>query len=122
MRRSMTEGSGRRRTPPWARPSIGRAHALSGFVVGLSLLVGCTDDSVTFDERDPFDPPPGATFGFLGYSAGDAGTGMTVCGNCHVGTDAAWAATDHAGAWETLRESGHAQSFCEGCHLSLIHI
>lgn len=116
MRRTMTDGSGRRRTPRGARPVTGRALALSGFVAGLSLLVGCTDDSVTFDERDPFDPPPGATLGFLGYSAGDAEAGMTVCGNCHVGTDAAWAGTAHAGAWETLEESGHAQAFCEGCH------
>jgi len=89
---------------------------LIGLAGGLLLLGGCTDDSVTFRDRDPFGPPPGASAGFLGYSSGDSEDGTTVCGNCHIGTDAAWATTAHAGAWETLVESGQAQSFCEGCH------
>lgn len=101
MRRPMTEVAGIR---------------LVGLAGGLLLLGGCTDDSVTFRDRDPFAPPPGATAGFLGYSSGDAGTGTTLCGTCHVGTDADWSTTAHAGAWATLEGSGHAQALCEGCH------
>lgn len=88
-------------------------------VVGLAICwvaSSCTDDSIAFESRDPLQPPPGTAAGFLGYSSGSASSGMTVCGNCHVGTDAAWAGTAHAGAWQTLVESGHAQPSCEGCH------
>jgi predicted CXXCH cytochrome family protein len=89
---------------------------LAGLGAGLLLSGACTDDSVTFRDRDPASPPAGTTAGFLGYSSGSSDAGMTVCGNCHVGTDAAWSSTAHAGAWATLQESGQAQSFCEGCH------
>ncbi|NJD09588.1 MAG: hypothetical protein FIB01_03775 [Gemmatimonadetes bacterium] len=41
---------------------------------------------------------------------------MTACGNCHMGQQAAWVETAHAGAWETLQGSGQAAEVCEGCH------
>ena len=105
----MTGRAGRR-----IPPGVLRLVSLSACAVLAS--AGCTDDSVTYRDRDPFQPPPGAEAGFLGYASGDAASGQTVCGNCHVGTDADWAGTAHAGAWATLAESGHAQTFCEGCH------
>lgn len=115
MRRSMTDDAGRRNRSR-ARSLVERALPLAIGAIVLLTSAACTDDSVTFRDRDPFQPPPNTTAGFLGYSSGDAEAGKTVCGNCHVGTDADWSGTAHAGAWETLQESGHAQSVCEGCH------
>ncbi|MFW6089667.1 MAG: multiheme c-type cytochrome [Gemmatimonadota bacterium] len=100
--------------PGPARPPAARAGLVAAFV--FVALGGCTDDSVTFDDRDQATPPPGTSAGFLGYASGDSDAGLTVCGNCHVGTDADWSATAHAGAWATLEESGHAQDFCRECH------
>jgi hypothetical protein len=42
--------------------------------------------------------------------------GADTCLPCHPGTHADWSNTLHAGAWETLQESGGAQDFCIGCH------
>lgn len=45
------------------------------------------------------------------------------CAGCHgkasgssYDIDEAWSLTNHAGAWETLQSSGHAASYCFGCH------
>jgi len=57
---------------------------------------------------------PDASSGYLGYYT--ASERQTTCGNCHVGEQADWVQTKHAGAWETLQASGGAQTFCEGCH------
>jgi predicted CXXCH cytochrome family protein len=65
-------------------------------------------------ERQLYDPPPDATFGFLGYF--DVTDQVTTCGECHVGKAAGWATTGHASAWEDLQASGAAQAVCEGCH------
>lgn len=78
---------------------------------------GCDTDSkveTVFVERPFFEDPPEAARGFLGYDT--QADKMTVCGNCHVGQQAAWEATAHAGAFATLVASGHAQDFCENCH------
>jgi len=61
-----------------------------------------------------YNPPPDASSGYLGYYT--ASERQTTCGNCHVGEQADWVQTKHAGAWETLQASGGAQTFCEGCH------
>lgn len=78
------------------------------------LVSGCTDEKIVYRDREAFNPPPEEALGFLGYFA--ATDQQTTCGNCHVGQQAEWAGTRHAGAWATLQASGHAQAFCEGCH------
>jgi predicted CXXCH cytochrome family protein len=52
--------------------------------------------------------------GFLGYF--DVSEKQTTCGSCHVGKQAAWAETAHAGAYASLVNSGAEQDFCFGCH------
>jgi predicted CXXCH cytochrome family protein len=84
------------------------------FVGAVTVLAACTDTEVVFRDREIFNPPPDATFNFLGYFDRDAK--LTACGNCHVGQQAAWEQTGHADAWAGLQASGGAQVFCEGCH------
>src|SRR5919106_646514 len=75
---------------------------------------GCTDEKIVYRDREPFNPPPDATSGFLGYFT--AATKQTTCGNCHVGHQRDWKTSAHAGAWATLEGSGRRQAFCEACH------
>ncbi|MCL7973432.1 MAG: hypothetical protein M8835_02635 [marine benthic group bacterium] len=75
----------------------------------------CLDqESVYGDDRPASTVPPTASQGMIGYV--NAEQGLTVCGNCHAQPQAQWSGTKHAGAWEGLQESGHAQEFCESCH------
>jgi predicted CXXCH cytochrome family protein len=84
-------------------------------LVALALaLTGCVDEKIVYRDRELFETPPAGAAGFLGYSNAEAK--LTVCGNCHIGQQARWQETAHAGAWEGLEKSGHAQAFCEGCH------
>ncbi len=81
----------------------------------VTLLVdGCTTEKLVF--RDPFNPPPDAASGFLGYFT--TSTKQTTCGNCHVGQQRDWAQTGHAGAWELLQTSPFFDATCKGagCH------
>jgi hypothetical protein len=72
----------------------------------------CTD--TVYRDRPPFNPPPDAASGFLGYySAADQ---QTTCGNCHVDHQGNWSNHAHADAYATLANSGSAQAFCYGCH------
>ena len=80
----------------------------------LALLPACVDSEVVFQERPFFEDPPESAAGFLGYS--DAEAGRTVCGSCHVGREANWTHTAHAGAWETLAATDNPRAFCESCH------
>ncbi|HSG82569.1 MAG TPA: cytochrome c3 family protein [Gemmatimonadota bacterium] len=73
-------------------------------------VVGCSDDSTFADGT----VPPDTDAKYLGYAVRDAK--LTTCGNCHATFQAGWETTGHADAWEGLQGSGHAQSFCEGCH------
>lgn len=95
-----------------------QANLVSRVAVALVLavfaLAGCTDEKIVFRDREPFNPPPDAASGFLGYYT--ASTKQTTCGNCHVGHQADWVTSAHADAYATLANSGHAQSFCYGCH------
>ena len=91
---------------------------LSPFTAPLVLLTlfaatGCEED-VVYRDRVLFEDPPAAAGEFVGFTDIDANE--TVCGNCHVGQQSEWILTGHADAWETLEASGHAQTFCEGCH------
>lgn len=75
-------------------------------------LAACTD--VVYRDREPFNPPPDAASGFLGYYT--VQERQTTCGNCHVGQQIDWVKTKHANAWDDLQGSGEAQASCEGCH------
>ena len=61
----------------------------------LTLLAGCTDTNTVI--REPFNPPPDESTGFLGYFT--SSDQQTTCGNCHVLHQADWAQTAHAEAY-----------------------
>lgn len=88
--------------------------ALVRILTGFLLLSGCTSEKIVFRDRPPFNPPPDATNGFLGYF--DASTKQTTCGNCHVGHQGQWATSAHSDAFATLANSGGAKSYCYTCH------
>ncbi|HSJ10105.1 MAG TPA: cytochrome c3 family protein [Longimicrobiales bacterium] len=93
--------------------AIGRGLRRAFLPVFLLTLGGCEGD-VVFREPSPFEQPPAGAGDFLGYSSVE--TKRTVCGNCHVGKQAAWQQTAHASAFGSLAASGAAQAVCEGCH------
>ena len=82
----------------------------------LLFVVGCTKSEIVYRDRAPFNPAPDAASGMLGYY--DVGTKQTTCGNCHVGQQATWAETKHAGAYQTLADlpAAVAQASCYSCH------
>ena len=83
--------------------SRGRAPRVAAFAGVLALLlVGCSDEKIVF--REPFNPPPDANSGFLGYFT--ATDKQTTCGNCHVTHQATWQNTAHASAYEALAAIG----------------
>jgi predicted CXXCH cytochrome family protein len=77
-------------------------------------LTGCADETIVYRDRELFATPPAGAAGFLGYSK--EAEKVTVCGNCHIGHQARWQETAHAGAWVTLDTHASKQAFCEGCH------
>ena len=87
------------------------AHLVPAIAAAVA-LGACTD--IVYRDRVPFNPPPDAGSGFLGYFT--ASTKQTTCGNCHVGQQADWVQTLHANAWDTLQANAGAQPSCEGCH------
>ena len=92
----------------------GLAARVAAFTGVLTLLlVGCSDEKIVF--REPFNPPPDANSGFLGYFT--ATDKQTTCGNCHVTHQATWQNTAHASAYEALAAIGQqANSACTTCH------
>jgi predicted CXXCH cytochrome family protein len=90
------------------------AVVLAAFALG-----ACTTEKITYVTRSPFNPPPDASAGFLGYFT--VSTKQTTCGNCHVGHQTSWVATRHAHAWADLQASGHATAACNACH-SVSHL
>ena len=93
------------------------AHWVSLRRIGIAgllalLVLGCTDEEIVY--RDPVNPPPDATSGFLGYFT--SSDKSTTCGNCHIGHEADWVNTAHAGAYATLQANPGAQGFCYSCH------
>jgi hypothetical protein len=87
-----------------------RIYVLLGLIV--LVAAGCTD--TVYKDRPPFNPPPDANSGFLGYFT--ASEQQTTCGNCHVGQQADWIQTRHATAWATLQADPAAEASCEVCH------
>jgi predicted CXXCH cytochrome family protein len=93
--------------------SSGRWARIAPILGSLALLlVGCTDEKIVF--REPFNPPPDANAGLLGYFT--TTDKQTTCGNCHVDHQNKWVSTAHAAAYEGLVASGQAQEFCFRCH------
>jgi len=82
-------------------------------ILGLPVLgAACTDEKIVY--REPFNPPPDAEAGFVGYFT--TSDKSTTCGNCHVDHENKWVGTAHADAYATLVNSGGAQDFCYSCH------
>jgi predicted CXXCH cytochrome family protein len=82
-------------------------------LVAVAWLAGCTE--TVYKDRPPFNPPPDAASGFLGYY--DASVKQTTCGNCHVEHQADWETTKHSQAWADLTALGLPDvSSCQGCH------
>ncbi len=98
------------------RTDVRRLLVLPAALVLLCSMLGsvCEDETIVEVERPFFEDPPALAAGFLGYDEEEAK--LTVCGNCHVGQQAAWEETHHADAYATLEDSGHAQDFCRVCH------
>ena len=94
-------------------PKRGITRGLAALAMILTAS-GCTDETIIYRDREIFEQPDAAAQGMLGYS--DQESKLTVCGNCHVGPQGQWEETAHADAWNTLQASGHAASYCEGCH------
>lgn len=97
-----------------SRFRAGRAsRALTAGLIVAAALSACGED-IVFRDRAPFNPPPDAASGFLGYY--DATTKQTTCGNCHSSYQARWVQTAHADAWATLAASPASQPQCASCH------
>ncbi len=93
-------------------PILSRLGSLALLVSAAAWLGACTD--TVYRDRPPFNPPPDAASGFLGYFS--ATEQQTTCGNCHVDHQGDWTKHAHSGAFATLVNSGHAASYCYGCH------
>ena len=78
----------------------------------LFLAAGCTDEKIVY--REPFNPPPDANSGFVGYFT--SSDKSTTCGNCHVDHENQWVGTAHAAAYDSLIASGNERDSCFGCH------
>ncbi|MGH7677119.1 MAG: multiheme c-type cytochrome [Gemmatimonadaceae bacterium] len=89
-------------------------RSLAMAVIAAITLASCTDESIVFRDRPPFNQPVAAAAGFLGYY--DAATKQTTCGNCHADIGGSWKGTKHAGAWATLDASSAKAPACYGCH------
>ncbi|MEX1186847.1 MAG: cytochrome c3 family protein [Gemmatimonadaceae bacterium] len=98
------------------RSTLTRIPSVPSLAAAVIVLAaaGCSGDNVVFRDRAPFNPPPDAASGFLGYY--DADTKQTTCGNCHSGFQASWVTTAHASAHATLEASSAKQDFCYSCH------
>jgi predicted CXXCH cytochrome family protein len=99
-------------------PRASSAKRASGLLAAALLttvsLVGCSSDKIVFRDRQPFNPPPAAALGFLGYY--NAATKQTTCGNCHADFQGNWSQTKHARAWTDLNASTAKAAECSVCH------
>ncbi len=77
-----------------------------------ALAAGCFGEDTVFLSEDTSQLQGEASF--LGYT--DTANKTLACAECHPAKAESWMATGHAGAWEDLQASGHAQELCEGCH------
>ncbi|HXV18129.1 MAG TPA: cytochrome c3 family protein [Gemmatimonadaceae bacterium] len=77
-------------------------------------LAACSSDKIVYRDRQPFNTPPVAAAGFVGYY--DTTTKQTTCGNCHADYQADWSTTKHAHAVATLTASAGKADACYSCH------
>ncbi|MFW6205993.1 MAG: cytochrome c3 family protein [Gemmatimonadota bacterium] len=98
------------------RTKVRRAIPSVLVLAGAVVLVSCVDESVVFEDRPIYQRVADTALGYLGYADPSAGDQLTFCGQCHGALQADWEQTGHAGAWEGLQQSDHAQAFCEACH------
>jgi predicted CXXCH cytochrome family protein len=91
-----------------------RGFALFSLLAVALTSAACVDEEIVFRDRELFEELPSAAGEFVGYT--DEASKLTVCGNCHVGSQSEWEESGHADAWAGLQDSGHSQEFCEGCH------
>jgi predicted CXXCH cytochrome family protein len=92
-----------------------RASALfPATLLAALLLGGCAGDKIVYRDRQPFNDPPAAAAGFLGYY--DAASKQTTCGNCHADYQGSWSQTAHSRAWSDLQAASGKAAECEGCH------
>ncbi len=87
-------------------------HSLPLAAAFTAMLSACTDTQEV--PREPFNPPPDQTSGFLGYFT--TSDKLTSCGNCHAEKQADWTTTKHSQAWDNLVASGHQTAECNSCH------
>ena len=87
---------------------------LAATLSAATFIAACSGDRVVFRDREPFNTPPDAALGFLGYY--DAAAKQTTCGNCHADYQADWVETPHASAHATLNASTAKRADCFSCH------
>lgn len=94
-------------------PSIRALRLATAALLALVAVSGCTEESIVYRDRAPFNPPLDVA-GFLGYF--NASTKQTTCGNCHATFQAKWKTTKHASAYANLSASVGKKPECFGCH------
>ena len=96
--------------------SLSKVAGLLPTLVLAILAVGCTDETIVYQERAPFNPPADAASGFVGYYT--VSQKQTTCGNCHADFQAEWSETRHASAYKSLTDlpAGTTQPYCFSCH------
>jgi predicted CXXCH cytochrome family protein len=87
---------------------------IAAVLIAAGSIAACSGDRVVFRDREPFNTPPDAARGFLGYY--DAASKQTTCGNCHADYQADWVGTAHASAHATLNASSAKKAECFSCH------
>jgi predicted CXXCH cytochrome family protein len=97
-----------------ARPAVADSGLLIAALLFAISLAACSSDKIVYRDRQPFNTPPAAALGFLGYY--DSATKQTTCGNCHADFQASWAQTKHARAYATLNASTAKVAACFSCH------
>jgi predicted CXXCH cytochrome family protein len=97
-----------------ASSNVRGSGLLAAALITAISLSSCSSDKIVYRDRLPFNEPPAAALGFLGYY--DAATKQTTCGNCHADFQGAWSQTKHASAYAGLTASTGQTAECSTCH------
>jgi len=87
---------------------------LAAIAMAVVVVGACTTEKIVEVERPPFNPPPDAATGFLGYYTPTSQ--QTTCGNCHAEKQAEWKETRHADAYATAHTDPTVTAACYVCH------
>lgn len=93
---------------------MGSTNRILAVLTAILVAGACTDETIVYVDREPFNPPVDAASGFLGYYT--VNTRQTACGNCHADFQAVWRETRHARAYNSVEQSTGKQPFCYSCH------